>query len=130
MVCRNETPDQWFLTGVPRHTRVPWHSVKGVASYHFYWTLDLFQLLGVSPNIGIAIQNVPRDRKRLRSTALDKETFQLTCQDPILLTRCPNGLWWMWQSLNASPRISIYAEKVNCLLIFQMKGNYEWSNIK
>ena len=25
--------DQWFPTGVPRHTRVPWGGARGAASY-------------------------------------------------------------------------------------------------
>ena len=31
--------EQWFSTGVPQHTRVPWDSVRGAASSHFSLTL-------------------------------------------------------------------------------------------
>jgi len=34
--------EQWFSTEVPRHTRVPWDSVKGAATYPLYWPLELF----------------------------------------------------------------------------------------
>ncbi len=34
--------EQWFSTGVPQHTRVPWNSVSGAVSNHFYRPWNLF----------------------------------------------------------------------------------------
>ena len=52
---------------VPRHTRVPWDSVKGSTSYHFHWYLDLFWY---PTNIDIANEGW-REAKRLRTTELE-----------------------------------------------------------
>ena len=43
--------EQWFSTGVPRHTRVAWGSVRVAASYKIYWCFDMFWHVGVPLNI-------------------------------------------------------------------------------
>ena len=43
--------EQWFSTGLPRHTRVPW---RGTASY--FISMNFFPIfLGVPPNTEITI---------------------------------------------------------------------------
>ena len=53
---REHSPTQWFSTGVPRDTRVPWDSARGAANNCNSLIFKLFCHLGVPPNIDIAEQ--------------------------------------------------------------------------
>ena len=60
---------QWFSTGVPRHTGVPYDNARGATNNRNSLILYLFFYQGVLPNIDIANQGC-RVEKRLRNTAL------------------------------------------------------------
>ena len=73
--------DQWFSTGVPRHTRVPWDSVRGAASYQFllmFW--PILASRGAAKH-WFSWTRVPQGKKRLRNTDL-KDTLidEITCK--------------------------------------------------
>ena len=57
-----KTLSQWFSTGVPRHIRVPWDSVRGAASYHF---TDFWPVLASwgAAKCCCSWTRVPRDKK-------------------------------------------------------------------
>ena len=62
--------EQWFSTGVSRHTRVPLDSVRCASSYQFYRRLYLFKHLRESPNTDIGGTGY-REKKRLRTTDVE-----------------------------------------------------------
>jgi len=49
---------QWFPTGVPRHTRVPWRDVRVAAKYWIYYLLSYFTNKG-APNCHFSQVRVP-----------------------------------------------------------------------
>ena len=74
--------EQWFPTGVPRHTRVPWEGCRGAAKYWIDCLFVCVLLLRV-PQIVIfgmsgcrqifLAQKGAVNSKRLKNTALDKQ---------------------------------------------------------
>jgi len=69
---------QWFPTGVPRHTRVPWRGVRGAAKCLIYHIFSFFTTKGAQ-NCHFSQARVPKilsvvqdavNQKRLENTAL------------------------------------------------------------
>jgi len=72
--------NQWFPTGVPRHTRVPWRGVRGASKYWIYYLFSAFTTKG-APNCHFSQVRVPPNffsvlqgavnQKRLKDTYLN-----------------------------------------------------------
>jgi len=62
--------DQWFPTGLPRHTKVPWTSASGAINCYFSLILIPIKLArGASKYLKYLIR-VPQTKKRLGNTGL------------------------------------------------------------
>ncbi len=73
------TLKQWFPTGVPRHTRVPWRGIRGAAKHWIYYHFSFFTTKGAlnchfSQGKGAAkffsVLQGAVNQKRLKNTAL------------------------------------------------------------
>ncbi len=53
-----KTLNQWFPTGAPRHTMVPWRGVRGAAKYWIYYLFSSFTTKG-APNCHFIQVRVP-----------------------------------------------------------------------
>ncbi len=80
-----QTLDQWFPTGVPWHTRVPWKGVGVPPNIKFTTFLSFFTTKGaqnchfnqvrVPPNFFLVLQGAV-NQKRLKNTALAQKNVQ------------------------------------------------------